>query len=54
MQMKKAKQETSSHGKLRLITKDEFIPECTRKSEYVAVHFFHKEFERCKTMDHHL
>ena len=54
MQMKKAEQKSLGHGELRLITQDEFLPECTGKSEYVAVHFFHKEFERCKIMDHHL
>jgi len=42
------------HGEIRTINQDEFLPECTGKSEYVAVHFFHKEFERCKIMDHHL
>lgn len=42
------------HGCVRTINQDEFLPECTGKSEFVAVHFFHKEFERCKIMDHHL
>lgn len=42
------------HGCVRSITQDEFLPECTGKSEFVAVHFFHAEFERCKIMDHHL
>lgn len=54
MQMKRAEQKSLGHGEVRLITQDEFLPECTGKSEYVAVHFFHKEFERCKIMDHHL
>ncbi len=53
-QMKAAEQKSLGHGEVRLITQDEFLPECTGKSEYVAVHFFHKEFERCKIMDHHL
>lgn len=42
------------HGTVRDITQDEFLPECTGKSEYVAVHFYHQQFERCKIMDHHL
>ncbi len=53
-QMQAAEQKSLGHGEIRLITQDEFLPECTGKSEYVAVHFFHKEFERCKIMDHHL
>lgn len=53
-QMKVAEQKSLGHGEIRLITQDEFLPECTGKSEFVAVHFFHKEFERCKIMDHHL
>jgi len=42
------------HGELRTIAQDDFLPECTGKSEWVAMHFYHKEFERCKIMDHHL
>lgn len=41
------------HGQVRTITQDEFLPECTGSSEYVAVHFFHKEFQRCEIMDFH-
>lgn len=54
MQMKRAEQKSLGHGEVRLITQDEFLPECTGKSEFVAVHFFHKEFQRCQIMDHHL
>ena len=54
MQMKAAEQKALGHGELRTITQDEFLPECTGDSEWVAIHFFHKEFERCKIMDHHL
>ena len=54
MQMKLAEQKSLGHGEIRLITQDEFLTECTGKSEYVAVHFFHNEFQRCKIMDHHL
>jgi Thioredoxin len=42
------------HGQYRTISQDEFLPECTGSSAYVAVHFFHQEFERCKILDHHL
>ncbi len=42
------------HGEVRTISQDQFLPECTGDSEWIAVHFFHKEFERCKIMDHHL
>ncbi|GMI59035.1 hypothetical protein ScalyP_jg1155 [Parmales sp. scaly parma] len=59
MQMMKAKQmeaaenKAKGHGSLRLITQDEFLTEVTT-STWVAVHFYHKDFERCKIMDHHL
>ena len=42
------------HGQYRTITQDEFLPECASSSEFVAVHFFHQEFQRCTIMDHHL
>mmetsp|Transcript_13569 Transcript_13569/g.16451 ORF Transcript_13569/g.16451 Transcript_13569/m.16451 type:complete len:350 (+) Transcript_13569:101-1150(+) len=54
MHMKVAEQRSLGHGEVRTITQDDFLPECTGKSEYVAVHFFHQEFQRCKIMDHHL
>lgn len=54
IQAKAAEHKALGHGDVRTITQDEFLPECTGKSEFVAVHFFHKEFERCKIMDHHL
>mmetsp|Transcript_12324 Transcript_12324/g.22386 ORF Transcript_12324/g.22386 Transcript_12324/m.22386 type:complete len:162 (-) Transcript_12324:163-648(-) len=41
------------HGQYRTISQDEFLPECTC-SDYVCIHFFHDEFERCKVMDFHL
>jgi len=53
-QEKHAEHMALGHGEIRTITQDEFLPECTGKSEYVGVHFFHSEFERCKIMDHHL
>ena len=42
------------HGQFRTITQDEFLPECTGSSEWVAIHFFHKDFERCQILDKHL
>ncbi|OEU17394.1 thioredoxin-like protein, partial [Fragilariopsis cylindrus CCMP1102] len=52
-QIKEVEKKAKGHGEVRTITQDEFLTECT-SSDYVAVHFFHKEFERCKIMDHHL
>ena len=53
-QIRKAEDIARGHGQYRTITQDEFLPECTGSSKYVAVHFFHKEFQRCEIMDHHL
>jgi thiol-disulfide isomerase/thioredoxin len=53
-QIKLAENKARGHGEVRTISQDEFLPECTGSSEFIAVHFFHKEFERCKLMDHHL
>uniref|UniRef100_M4BNU4 Thioredoxin domain-containing protein n=1 Tax=Hyaloperonospora arabidopsidis (strain Emoy2) TaxID=559515 RepID=M4BNU4_HYAAE len=41
------------HGEYREITQDEFLEEVT-SSPLVAVHFYHRDFERCKIMDMHL
>ncbi|KAI9994574.1 hypothetical protein PInf_011315 [Phytophthora infestans] len=41
------------HGEYREITQDEFLKEVTG-SPLVAVHFYHRDFERCKIMDMHL
>lgn len=38
------------HGQYRDIVQDEFLPEVT-SSEKVIVHFYHKDFARCKVMD---
>ncbi|CAM9910203.1 unnamed protein product, partial [Ectocarpus sp. 12 AP-2014] len=38
------------HGQYREIFQDEFLPEVT-SSEKVVVHFYHKDFQRCKVMD---
>ena len=53
-QLKMARDLALGHGQYRTITQDEFLPESTGSSEFVAIHFFHKDFERCKIMDHHL
>ena len=41
------------HGTYREISEDEFLPTVT-KTQYAIVHFFHKDFERCKIVDMHL
>ncbi|KAG7360566.1 thioredoxin [Nitzschia inconspicua] len=48
-----AEHSANGHGQVRIISQDEFLPECT-SSNYVVVHFFHKEFARCQIMSHHL
>mmetsp|Transcript_20844 Transcript_20844/g.28967 ORF Transcript_20844/g.28967 Transcript_20844/m.28967 type:complete len:332 (+) Transcript_20844:30-1025(+) len=53
-QQKHAQNLALGHGDYRTIQQDDFLPECSGKSEWVAIHFFHKEFERCKILDHHL
>jgi thiol-disulfide isomerase/thioredoxin len=51
----KASHLAHGHGQYRTIAQDEFLPECaSSSSEYTAVHFFHREFQRCDIMDHHL
>ena len=42
------------HGSYREISQDDFFQTVVREkggSDHVAVHFFHKDFERCKIMD---
>jgi hypothetical protein len=41
------------HGQYTEIVEDEFLPLVT-KSTFAVVHFYHKDFERCKIVDHHL
>jgi len=41
------------HGQYREITETEFLPNVTG-SKFVLVHFYHKDFERCKIIDMHL
>ena len=40
-------------GKYDEITEEQFLPTVT-KIKFVVVHFYHKDFERCKIMDMHL
>jgi len=49
-----SEQKAQGHGEVRTIVQDEFLPECTGSSQFVCVHFFHDDFERCKIMDQHL
>ena len=51
---KKAHELALGHGQVRTISEDEFLSECTGQSEFVVVHFYHNDYERCKVMDHHL
>ena len=41
------------HGEYSEITQDEFLPKVTA-SKQVICHFYHKDFQRCKILDHHL
>ena len=41
------------HGQYTEIKEDEFLPNVTG-SRNVICHFYHKDFERCKIVDHHL
>eukprot|EP00924_Labyrinthula_sp_SR-Ha-C_P009477 snap_masked-scaffold_2-processed-gene-25.5-mRNA-1 protein AED:0.00 eAED:0.00 QI:0/-1/0/1/-1/1/1/0/227 len=41
------------HGELRLISQDEVLPFILGR-KFCVVHFFHREFEKCKVMSHHL
>merc|ERR1711907_856642 len=41
------------HGELNHITEEEFLKTVT-KSHFAVVHFYHREFMRCKIVDQHL
>ena len=43
----------NGHGKYDEITEEDFLPTVT-KIKFVIVHFYHKDFERCKIFDMHL
>ena len=44
---------TLGHGGYDEITEEQFLPTVT-KTQYVVVHFYHQDFERCKIIDMHL
>ena len=50
---KRAEMKTKGHGTYDEIEEGKFL-EVVTKTEIVVVHFFHKEFERCKIVDKHL
>lgn len=57
-QMKSAHREKldnlgKGHGQYREVTQDEFISEMTNSGRVIC-HFYHRDFPRCKIMDHHL
>lgn len=41
------------HGEYSEVTQDEFLPAVTA-SKKVVCHFYHKDFPRCRIIDHHL
>jgi len=52
-QEKRAEQHRKGHGQYNEIEEQDFLPEVTG-SDLVVVHFYHKEFERCRIVDKHL
>jgi len=54
-QLKDMENRAKGHGDYRTISQDEFLLETTgSSSEWIVVHFYHNQFEKCKIMDHHL
>jgi len=49
----KQQRRKKGYGDYREIVEEEFLQECCN-AEHVAVHFYHREFVRCKVMDKHL
>jgi thiol-disulfide isomerase/thioredoxin len=41
------------HGQYREIVQDEFLAEVTASTRVIC-HFYHKDFPRCKVIDHHI
>lgn len=57
LQEKEVTWRQKQHGQYREISQDDFFNIVVREkggSEDVAVHFYHKDFERCKLMDRYL
>ncbi len=46
---KRVQLQQKGHGQVTEITEGEFL-EVVTKTDYVVVHFFHRDFERCKIM----
>jgi len=44
---------SKNHGSYREITEEDFLKEVLA-SKWVVVHFYHKEFSRCKIVDRHM
>lgn len=53
MQREKLENIGKGHGQYREIVQDEFLKEVT-SSMRVICHFYHRDFNRCTIMDHHL
>jgi hypothetical protein len=51
--LERAEQVAKGHGAFTEISQDEFLP-CVTASKFALVHFYHKDFERCKVIDMHL
>lgn len=45
--------ERAGHGSYSEISEGDFL-ETVTKTENVVVHFYHKDFERCKIVDKHM
>ena len=43
----------NGHGQYNEITEEQFLPTVTG-TRFIILHFFHKDFERCKIVDMHL
>ena len=52
-QAQHAENMANGHGKYTEITEEQFLPVVT-KTRFVILHFYHKDFERCKIVDMHL
>lgn len=50
---KEQKMQQIGHGSLRRVEEQQFLEE-VMSSQYVVCSFFHRDFERCAIMDHHL
>lgn len=44
----------SAHGAVTELTVEREVIETTAREKFAVVHFYHREFQRCKIMDRHL